>query len=174
MTAEFIIDPKHPEANIHGVVGQNGEQSCTTQLGKRCTACCFALYIDNGIGQVVKEGGEDCPDVIPQMGCRYVLEGRPKDRIGPACSAYHCSQDRNKVKRGPDRFPAWQRLTMENAAALKKAEITQAEAKENQVFRIGDQPINIEVLMAPGGMFGPGESEDRVDELAQWLIDNNI
>lgn len=163
----FKIDPKNPNSNLHGVTDINGGRTCLTQKGKMCTACCNALNIKEG-RKIVKEAGEDCHARIPTKGCAYILTSQPTKRL-TVCPLYHCSSDRRKAKEGD--LAAWQRLMIENAAAQKASETTKAEAKENEVFRIGKQPIEIKALTEPDGMYTSGD-EEEVDRIAQWLIEN--
>lgn len=73
--------------NIHGLPG------CETHLGKRCTACCFALTFNsrkNNGEKIANEAGEMCPEQdvsSPIHGCRD-YNNRPRE-----CHVYHCSQD---------------------------------------------------------------------------------
>jgi len=124
-----IFSPDHPLANIHGMVGRNGETTCKTGNGRMCTGCCEALHIQDldpdGIG-VLKEAGQKCEAQIAGEGCRHVLEGNPEQRYS-ICDPYHCSGDLRRLAdpttSWEERIAASQRLVMENAAAPQNGEI---------------------------------------------------
>ena len=141
----IIIDPKHPNANIHGVVRSDGSATCmTANEGVRCTGCCWALRISEGKFQ--KAEGDLCPEQRPKLGCAFVLEGR--EGKPNTCSAYHCSSDRTKIANSKftesERRLSLLRIMLELSAALNNGEINEEQYKEgiarlNQAAEKGDK-----------------------------------
>ncbi len=154
------FDPDHPKANIHGVVGIEGEAVCYTDASAKtlCTGCCTALHIIpeevdpdklNDLDHdyiALKPRGENCHAQIPSQGCNYIIEGTPEGRYW-ICPLYHCSGDIIKAKQIKDEnmqknplanldkyheiIAAGHRIQQELDAALKHNEITQEEYDES-------------------------------------------
>ena len=133
MIAEF--EPKHPNANIHGMVGSNGRGACETQEGRMCTGCCTALHITRKGNEniVLKEAGQGCPAQLLGKGCAHVINGDPNNRFW-VCKPYHCSGDLAKFKKGDPQ--AGQRILLCNAACLMNEEIGRQAYKQN-LQRVG-------------------------------------
>ncbi len=121
-------NPDHPNANIHGMVGEGGEPTCETKNGNLCTGCCHALEVRDTNSGFKKNAGKPCEHQLYGQGCRFILEntsGRPS-----ICEAYHCSSDIYKLATSPDpkiKYAAFQRIAMSLTAANYNGEITDKE-----------------------------------------------
>jgi hypothetical protein len=124
---DILFKPQNPNANIHGVVGVEGETTCKTCDQNMCTGCCTALHItDRQNSVVLKEMGSNCDAQSPNEGCKHVLKEVPKLRFW-RCEPYHCSEDIQKL---PERNSEL-RLRFSNAASLNSGEIDQKTHDKN-------------------------------------------
>lgn len=123
MSVEF--NPRHPNANIHGMIGSSGEATCQTGNGVLCTGCCTALRMDDK--EPINEEGSNCFAQIPEQGCIFVINGTPGERY-KNCTPYHCSADINRARGGS--VPARQRIALEATSALLNGEISQTQYRE--------------------------------------------
>jgi hypothetical protein len=169
------IDTKHPNANIHGVVGLNNEFVCLTQKGKMCTGCCALKVTPVGSEYpVLNEDGHYCSHAVEGVGCKDLLEGGdPRNRISGRCKLYRCSNDRSTINNPNQpievRNAAHQRLSVANAQALKNGEISKAEYRENTTFRIGEPLIKVD-LSDSDDWYDPKSATDE-DDLINHLIE---
>lgn len=146
MKEKSIYMPGHPNSNIHGIVGVDGNSSCYTNSTSQtlCTGCCYALHVEDDQSGFYKEAGNDCEKRIPSQGCKFIKEnlpGRPN-----VCQGYHCSFHKGVLRESPDtqeRLKALQSLSMCNEAAHLFGEVTQKEKLRNQTKHIGTMDIPI-------------------------------
>lgn len=128
-----IFNPKHPNANIHGMVDSDGSATCKTANGKMCTGCCTALRIEED-NILLKEEGHNCPAQVIQKGCNYVIQNQSEKRF-KVCPVYHCSSDISKVGKGD--FKARQRVGMELLSSLSHNETNKEEFNKNSIRILG-------------------------------------
>lgn len=155
------------------MLGENGEATCRTPSGRRCTACCVALKITSLDTRktTLKEAGISCPARIPLRGCAHVITGRPGNRF-QVCRRYHCSSDlaivHDSKKPKGVRLDAYSRLFMILNAALAASEISPEQYRQDRT-RIGENPTTI--TLERGQVYTLGQ--DNADEIAQMLIDRD-
>ncbi|HWA51610.1 MAG TPA: hypothetical protein VG895_00970 [Patescibacteria group bacterium] len=136
---KVVFMPDHPNANIHGMITEDGDATCLTRNPEiRCTGCCYALHItSNGKedGKILKEAGEMCDAQIPKAGCAHIKNGTLEKRFEPVCSGFHCSKQLQKFA-DTKNVHAKQRIGMCNIASMAVGEIDQKTYDEN-LKRIG-------------------------------------
>jgi len=115
-----IFNPNHPNANIHGMVEQNGSITCKTRNGLLCTGCCTGLRIEED-GVLLKEEGFNCPAQMIAQGCKHVINNQEEKRFN-VCPKYHCSSDIYHFRKHHD-IEQRQRLGIELLSCLVNREI---------------------------------------------------
>lgn len=119
-----IFNPNHPNANIHGMVKENGSATCKTRNGTFCTGCCTGLRIEED-GVLLKEEGFNCPAQKIAQGCIHVISNQEEKRFN-ACPNYHCSRDINHFRKHHG-IEQRQRLGIELLSCLANGEIEKIE-----------------------------------------------
>lgn len=141
-----LYNPDHPNANIHGMVGPDGEPTCFVDENAlvRCTGCCWAGYVP----ELVKDAGEMCGYQEPKNGCLLILKDTLKDTLSyrpKRCFDYHCSQDKRIVRNSnapiKKRLHALQRITLSNEACFVNQEISKEQRDKNLQNHIPQIPF---------------------------------
>lgn len=89
---DLAYDPDNPNANIHGMVTGEGGQTCYKQNRCRCSACCFALRIE----EIEKPENTHCDYQVSGGGC---IIHNAEGLYPEACARYHCSQSSGNIQK---------------------------------------------------------------------------